>query len=85
MTSPVLFHLSWDGFQAQLFLCLLYCHLTGSKEKFAVKATPLPFPLATSQGRLEMRSDDTRAPVLNLRPNALFSVYTDALKPGKDY
>ncbi|PWA25977.1 hypothetical protein CCH79_00001433 [Gambusia affinis] len=49
---------------------LSFVALPGSKEKFAVKATPLPFPLATSQARLEMRSDDTRAPVLNLRPSS---------------
>lgn len=39
----------------------LFCHFGGSKEKVAVKATPLP-SLQPPRSIFKMRSDDTRAP-----------------------
>lgn len=48
----------------------LFCHFGGSKEKVAVKATPLP-SLQPPRSIFKMRSDDTRA------PGALLHIHAD--------
>lgn len=65
MTSPGLFHLSVDGFQADVSLCLCVCPPVLSfwrkRRKGCSESYTPAFP-TTSQVHLKTRSDDTRAP-----------------------
>lgn len=76
MTSPELFHLSVDGFQADVLLCLcvrlpVLSFQRKQRKGFSERYTPA-FP-ATSQVHLKMRSDDTQASSAPLACSLLLS------------
>lgn len=77
MTSPGLFHLSVDGFQADVLLCLCVCppvlSFRREQRKGCSESYTPAFP-TTSQVHLKMRSDDTRAPGAPLSLSLLLSL-----------